>query len=210
MDNQSDSISDKILENEKQTQEILESARQHFEEIKAEADEIIKALREASADLGVSKYAETFSSEVVRLKRESLWWILVTALFATASLSMAIWFWNSTVTVDMSLTQVVHLLVSKGVIFGLLFGSTIWCGKHFRATKHQEVVNRHRANALKTFQAFVQATIDSATKEAVLLETTRSIFTIASSGYLNSSDSANVDKLKVIEMIKGITGQDPT
>ena len=89
-----------------------------------------------------------------------------------------------------------------------VFVSTIWCGKNYRATKHQESVNQHRKNSLSTFRAFVEATDDPTTKEAVLLETTRSIFAQSPSGYLSNTDSVNADNLKIVEMVKRISGQD--
>jgi hypothetical protein len=80
--------------------------------------------------------------------------------------------------------------------------ATVWCGRIYKATKHQAVTNQHRANALKTFQAFVKAALDDATRDAVLLETTRSIFTIAPSGYLETSEPSAEPVSKLMEIIR--------
>ena len=88
------------------------------------------------------------------------------------------------------------------VILGLLFTGTIWCGRMYKTNKHQESINKHRANALQTFQAFVEATIDPAVRDAVLMETTRSIFTITPSGYLGEPDNRSETGSKVVEVIK--------
>jgi len=85
----------------------------------------------------------------------------------------------------------------------VLLTATVWCGRIYKALKHQITVNRHRANSLKTFQAFVKAASDDATRNAVLLETTRSIFTNSPSGYLEGSDSASDTNTKVLEIVKG-------
>jgi hypothetical protein len=52
-------------------------------------------------------------------------------------------------------------------------------------------VNRHRALGLKTFQAFSAATSDNHTKDAVLMETTHSIFANTNTGLLNEPSSAD-------------------
>jgi hypothetical protein len=51
----------------------------------------------------------------------------------------------------------------------------------------------------------VKATDDTATRNAVLLETTRSIFAIAPSGYLESGDSSADTGSKVLEIVKSAT-----
>ncbi|MFZ1547427.1 MAG: hypothetical protein WAT12_10065, partial [Candidatus Nitrotoga sp.] len=80
---------------------------------------------------------------------------------------------------------------------------TIWCGRIYKALKHQSTVNKHRANALKTFQAFVKAASNDNTRDAVLIETTRSIFASSPSGYLDTTDTPSDPSTKVLEIIKG-------
>lgn len=68
--------------------------------------------------------------------------------------------------------------------------------KNYTAHKHLEIVNRHRQNALDTFNDFVESAGDnSETRDAVLLAATNSIFDANQSGYLSAktkgSDSAN-------------------
>ena len=72
----------------------------------------------------------------------------------------------------------------------------------YKTNKHQESVNKHRANALKTFQAFVEATNDPTVRDAVLMETTRSIFAFTPSGYLSESDRGPDAGSRVVEVIK--------
>ena len=77
----------------------------------------------------------------------------------------------------------------------------------YKAAKHQAAVNRHRGNALKTFQAFVKATNDDSTRDAVLLETTRSIFALTNTGYLDTGGEGSSDgAVKVLEIVKSIAG----
>lgn len=65
------------------------------------------------------------------------------------------------------------------------------------------VVNRHRGNALKTFQAFTEAAGDNQdVRSAVLLETTRSIFAVVPSGFLNATETNADGGLKAADAMK--------
>jgi hypothetical protein len=66
----------------------------------------------------------------------------------------------------------------------VLYYGLVWAGRNFSTHRHNQTVNNHRQNALKTFEAFVKAASDDATKNAVLLQATQSIFSPQASGYL--------------------------
>jgi hypothetical protein len=69
-------------------------------------------------------------------------------------------------------------------------------------------VNEHRVNALKTFGAFVEASKgDEAIRNAVLLETTRSILAIQPNGYLEAGSESGEAVSRVIEVVKTTTGK---
>ena len=105
---------------------------------------------------------------------------------------------------DAKLAQIFQVTTTRLVIVGLLFTATVWCGRLYKATKHQQSVNKHRANALKTFRAFVEAASDSNMRDAVLMETTRSIFAITPSGYINESVKASDSGTRVVEIVKSV------
>ena len=189
--------------------EICNELTGYASEKKQEVESLLTVAREITLDQGVSKHTQDFSQEVARLAKIGRGWLWATGVLASLSLVMAIVSLFLVFLIDMKETaQVIQYSVSKIVTLGLLFGSTIWCGKNYRAIKHQESVNQNRKNALSTFRAFVEATDDPTTKEAVLLETTRSIFAPSASGYLSNTDSVNADNLKIVEMVKRISGQD--
>jgi hypothetical protein len=63
------------------------------------------------------------------------------------------------------------------------------------------ILNRHRQNALDTFETFVTATADNQNKDAVLLQATQTIFSAQNSGFINQdSESPNLSPL--LELIK--------
>ncbi|MCO5102553.1 MAG: hypothetical protein M9919_00980 [Burkholderiaceae bacterium] len=105
---------------------------------------------------------------------------------------------------DATTPQVIQLFTSKVVILGLLFTARIWCGRLDKAARHQSAINKHWANALRTFQAFTKAASDDTARSAVLMETTKSIFAITPSGYLENESSPD-GGLKIVEVVKHAT-----
>src|SRR5882724_4341617 len=103
---------------------------------------------------------------------------MLTLLFGIASL-LFIFF----KTPDYTPAQSVQLVIAKIIIFSVLLSATLWAGRIYRATRHNQVVNKHRQNALSTFETFTKAASDDATKSAVLLQATNCIFSPQQSGY---------------------------
>lgn len=76
------------------------------------------------------------------------------------------------------------------------------------SSKHNETVNLHRQNALRTFETFVKATEDQETKDAVLLEATRSIFAAQPTGFLRTGRETESPST-IIEVIRRMGGNPP-
>ena len=65
------------------------------------------------------------------------------------------------------------------------------------------MVNKHRQNALTTFETFSNASgSDTQTKNAVLIEATHTIFSNQQTGYM-TADKDQESSSKIIEIIKG-------
>jgi hypothetical protein len=78
----------------------------------------------------------------------------------------------------------------------------IWTGRIYRAYKHNAVVNRHRANALATFEAFAKAASDMETKNAVLLQATQCIFAPQQTGYVSGEPETTMPP--VLEIVRNL------
>lgn len=169
---------------------------------KAEVAGIVSAAREASASVGVATFTQDFAGQATKLEAEASKWLGATGVLAVLAVLVAIATYFAPLPWNASGAVVAQLLTSKLVVLAVLISATVWCGRLFRATKHQAAVCSHRANALKSFQAFVKATDDEDTRNAVLLETTRSIFAIAPSGYLPTVDSGSDGNMKLLEVFR--------
>lgn len=192
----------RLAEIEKTGTVTLDSARQRSEEL----DTILAAAREASGKVGVSTHSTLFKTEAAKHETASLWWLLAAGLLGLLTLAAAIISALSVLnrTTPLTAAQSAQIIVAKVILFSILGSAAIWCAKMYRAHRHNAVVNRHRQNALSTFETFAAATDDPQTKNAVLIQATTSIFAPQSSGYGGDSDPHSPAQL--IELIRTLPG----
>ncbi|WP_147395196.1 hypothetical protein [Azospirillum cavernae] len=184
---------------------IVSEARSDFDIKRSEIDNIVAAAREASVKAGVAHFTHDFNDAAEMHGNAAKNWLIATGIIACLTAIFAFLSFFIEISHDASVAFFINRISSKLVFLGLFLAATIWCGRLYKAAKHQEATNRHRANALKTFQAFVQAAGTEPIREAILMETTRSIFAITPSGYLDSNDVSIEGGAKVVEVVKNIT-----
>lgn len=175
---------------------------QYLTDRRAELDKIIQATREASAEAGVGEFTKDFATEANNRDVDAGTWLTRSTIAALVTLAVAVAFFF--VHPPENQYALIQYSTSKLVILAMLIGVTAWCAGNFKANKHQATVSRHKAHALRTFQAFVQASDNENVKNAVLLETTRSIFSQNQTGYLKG-DVPNEGSSRIVEIIKGNT-----
>jgi len=183
-----------------ESSKLLTTAKADVKKKQGEIDQIITAAREASATVGVGHFTADFLSEADGQRKNADTWLKATVSMALLTLIAAggSMFYHP----SLEASQLIQMTSSKLILLGLLFTATVWCGKLYKAAKHLEAVNKHRSNALKTFQAFTNAANDTSMKDAVLMETTKSIFALMPSGYLDVDGSHSDSGIKVVEVVK--------
>jgi hypothetical protein len=189
--------------------EVIDTARSEAEKAKADQqatkaqmDTVLGAARDAAAEVGVAHFTSIFEDEADVFNGQAEGWLAFTSIsaFLTVVASFLFLFWKLP---DASTTaQSIGFVTSKVIFLGTLISITAWTGGQYRAAKHNQATNKHRANSLLTFQAFSQAASDMQTKEAVLLEATRTVFGATSTGYSTDSPTQGVLGTKVIEVLR--------
>ncbi|PRM87131.1 hypothetical protein [Aliarcobacter cryaerophilus] len=186
----------------KKASNVLEQTKEDVKTKKSEIDSVVQAAKEASASVGVSHFSSNFKNEADTLGKTAGKWLKTTIGLAVATFIVTLLsYWILDIPKDSSTAQIVQVLSTKLIIITVFFTATLWAGKMYRATMHQVTVNKHRANALLTFQAFVKASNDNHTRDAILMETTKSIFAISPSGYIENENSGS-GQTNVVEIIK--------
>ncbi len=171
--------------------------------IKIEAENNLEAIKRASGATAVKQYAIVFENESKYHSTQSRIWLIATIiiLIGTSYLSIKLFDWvkevpgNSFANIQFSITKI--------VILAVLFYAISICTKNFRAHKHNSILNKHRQNSLQTFEAFIAASNDEQTKNAVLLQTTQTIFSNQQTGYSSGENDGEVPN-KIIEIIKTV------
>ena len=168
-----------------------------------EVDKIVALTREASASAGVATFTSEFDREATALADSSRKWLKAVAVLAFLTLASAIgsFFWLP-LPEDANSWATLRFVVAKVSVIAILFTGTIWCGRIYRALTHQRSINRHRALSLKTFQAFVQATDDPTTRDAVLMAATKSIFANVPTGFVEERAASQDTSVNVLEIGK--------
>jgi hypothetical protein len=199
-----------------------QNAREHFDKMLKEsaasqhnlnltvleAQGILEKIKTAAAEAGVAQHSVHFREEATRHGKGARVWLFATITLGALGAIYSLWsfhYFLPTATPDKA-EWWPHLtyFTSRLLVLSVIFFGMAWASKNFRSQKHNEVVNRHRQNALRTFEAFVKAADDKQTKDAVLLQATKCIFEGQSSGYL-SSEPEQMPSNTVIEVLRKVS-----
>ena len=179
-----------LLRNQRQEAEENESARQkEFAELKNKLeDELTKET--------VSKHKKIFAKQADEHRRVSLKWLIATGVLIVAFGAVFYWLFETLRLGGTEWVGVLQNVFTKGFLLTLIYFVLNRSIKNYSAQKHLEVVNRHRQNALDTFDDFFESAGNNPeTRHAVLIAATDAIFDANQSGYLSAkakgSDSAN-------------------
>lgn len=188
-------LENKLLEDSKKSEEYL-----------SKMDNVLSSAQDAAAKSGVAKYSNLFEKEAIDHEKKAKTWLILTlsvigAIVLAASLLIEFFPEESAKT-----GEIVQYTVSKIVILSALFFVLSIFNRNYKAHKHNAVLNKHRQNALSTFETFSNASgSDVQTKNAVLMEATRTIFSNQQTGYLHTNETEASNK--IVEIIKGASSR---
>lgn len=157
----------------------VDEIQSQMEEKSQEANSILDTIRKVAAEQGVSQQAIYFKQEAEKYEEGATKWLKATIGLTTTLLAYAIFVllihkcdWLK----PENTYETVQLTVSKILIFTAISFILGLSAKNFLASKHNAVVNKHRQNALLTYQALVKAAGDEANSDIVLTEAAGCIF----------------------------------
>ena len=188
------------------TKKAFEDAEEWIAQKQSDVEETVKAAREAAASVGVATFTQEFDKEAEALNKRSKRWLQATGWFGAATVVAGVgsFFWPN-VSVEAGAWETLRNAVSKVTVIAILFTSTVWCGRIYRALIHQATVNRHRALSLKTFRAFVEATEDGYVRDAVLMAATKAVFGTVPTGLVEQRIAGEEPAINFVEFGKSAT-----
>ena len=173
--------------------------------ISLEMESILQKVRQAAAEVGVAQHATHFREEAIAHNEKSKKWLYTTVIMTLLTIGwgfLSIFFIKPNG--DATNAQVIQFTIGKLIILSALYYALVWSAKNYNAHQHNYVINKHRQNCLNTFETFVKAAgNDIDTKNAVLLQTTQSIFSVQASGHVHG-DSETESPNKIIEVMRSV------
>jgi tetratricopeptide (TPR) repeat protein len=195
-------LNEALTELEKEKEKTKKDSERYLNEI----IDVLSKARQAAVEVGVAHHNMIFKEEAEEHNRLSENWLkwTIRVLIAITIVGIGLLYVEPP---DDGEHFLIHFTITKIVILTVMFYALAICTRNYKAHKHNSILNKHRQNALNTFETFSKAAgADTQTKNAVLLEATHTIFSNQQTGYLNNdgdSDSPN----KIIEIIKNSTSK---
>lgn len=172
----------------------------------ADIQATLEKVRRAAAEVGVAQHSIHFKEQADDHLSRSRQWLVGTCWLGGITLlyALGVGAYYIIVAPQLNASQSVQLGIAKLFVFSVLYFATLWSAKMFKAHWHNYVVNKHRQNALSTFETFVKAASDDQTKNAVLVQATQSIFSQAHSGFV-SGEPDGTGTPQVLEIVRSVT-----
>lgn len=187
--------------------ELGESKRQFKEatdDILGNMQSALGQVQDAAKKAGVAQHATHFNDEADLSKKIAIGWLLAGVTFGFGAAAYVVWHVEpalSTLTNPTAMQLIQAAIPRLLIVFILTFGM-IWSAKNFTSSAHNYVVNRHRRNALASFQTFVEGASKPDVKDAVLMQATHAIFTPQDSGFAKGEIPNPASQ--VVEVFRGM------
>lgn len=170
---------------------------------KEAAERILNDVRSLATKSGVSHQAEHFGSEATSHDGLAVTWQKYTVgAIVLLGVSALLAFAFGVLYEPKSTQQSIQIALGKLLVFTTLASLLYLCARTLLAHRHNAIVNKHRQNALLTFNALAEAASSEQTREVVLTHASACIFSPQESGFNKSSQhSMQSQALEVIPRI---------
>jgi len=168
----------------------------------AEIALLLSSARTLSGKFIIEKYAEIFSRESRNFMYQAIGWLVLSIALLTTIVILGINNYNLLEPYltrsaqgkadEINSTILLQLTINKILIASCLFFGLSITVKNYRWSRHNQTVNKHRQNAISTFEAYLESfKPDDQTRNAMLMEVARTIFGSQNTGFVDkdSEDS---------------------
>jgi hypothetical protein len=175
-----------------------------LEEQQKEVTSILADVRKTAAEQGVSQQALYFKTEADLHKSESntwrirtIWMSVAVGLYGCSTLFLH----KAPFLSPENTYETVQFTVGKVLVFFVLTFMLSLCSKNFLSNRHNEIVNRHRQNALMTYKALVDASGSEEARDVILSHAAASVYRLHDTGYTKSHDGGGSSSSSIVEML---------
>lgn len=157
--------------------------------------QILDQAQKTAGAVGVVTHAEHFQKEADRSQKSGRQWLIATGVLALLAAGISVWTFYRSLSEESDWITVAQVIFGRFSLMALAYYAAIWSSRMYRAARHNEVVNRHRVNAMRTFKTFAAAGRDNAVKDAILMRATECIFHHQSSGFSDRTPDQGAPKI---------------
>lgn len=164
----------------------IDEQRTEVGTIQADAEKALTNARAAAEKAGITEYAMTFAEEANGQRNAGWWWLGATIVLGAVTFGWIGWARQNWAPGAAAEDWPVHAqnFGAKVVIASLLIWLVAVCLANYRACRHNFIVNKHRQNALMTFEKLAEGSADDLdAKRLVLTHATQAIFALQPTGY---------------------------
>lgn len=191
--------------------EIGDKAATELVERYSEVDRLKLELENQIGKKSISSYEKIFAEQAGEHQKGARIWFWGTIILTLGFGGIFWWLLKDLEPSGGQLPAILQNLFTKGFFLSLIYLLLNRSIKNYTAEKHLETINRHRQNALATFEAFVEAAGENReTRDAVLLAATDSIFDANQSGYLSVRTSRSDNTGPVQQVVRAIIPGKPS
>lgn len=196
-------------ETEERAQFLLTQAEEtlaKINEMQSQAQDVTTEVRKLAAEAGVATQATYFDEQATSHATAADKWQKQTynMAWALGGFAALTWALGYILPTPSNAYQAVQLAVSKVLIFSTIAFILFLSARTLMAHRHNEVVNRHRNNALKTFNALADAATSEQTREVVLTHASACIYGPQESGFTKpGAGQAGPSLVEVLPRILG-------
>lgn len=163
------------------------------------AEQAASLAREKAGEAGATEFTAGYRQQAETAGDAAKRWLKATigafsVAFITAVIFITLHGWEIPAPPTTTAEALTYLGWRVGTV-GLLVGAAVWCGRLFRAHKHNHEVNQHRAVCLENMRAFHAAVEDPAMKDLVALEFSRAATQGMPTGFISGRAEAKNDAM---------------
>jgi hypothetical protein len=178
-----------------------------FDSKMLELNNTLEAARKAAHEVGITQHTVNFEEASKKYKCLSNWWLSSIVITGALIIFLSLFLFNSPIQLEPDDPYASYRFIQAAIArFTALFTALIllfWEVRNYNAAQHNYTINQNKQNSLSTFETFVSAARDEETKNAVLMQTTKAIFSNLPSGYLKN-ESGDDGSSQIIEIARGI------
>jgi hypothetical protein len=148
-------------------------------------------IRRIAAEQGVSQQSSYFKAESEThdsAAEKWQWRTIYLAIGLAVYVGLSVFLHKWSVLSPANTYEAIQLTASKLLIFAVIAFILVLSARNFIASKHNAIVNRHRYNALLTFNALVDAATTPENRDIVLNHAAACIYAPQETGYSKGSN----------------------